>query len=223
MPRKPLTPIPSQRLLRVYAFDPSRGARLHNQLTIRIPFEELKKGPVGRKVAVIDYDASNACYYEGITLDSPNVLVQNGLEPSETNPQFHQQMAYAVVMETIRRFETGVYRTRAHLRVSPLGLRRLQSFAPTVAESATRTASAPDADGWMRVTIPIESVEDAARELLRLGTEAEALEPTELREQLKAAVARIAALYSEREDTRAQPPPESAVPKRLPVRRRRPR
>lgn len=123
-----------------------------------------------------------------------------------------------------RRFETGVYRTRAHLRVSPLGLRRLQSFAPTVAESATRTATAPDADGWMRVTIPIESVGDAARELLRLGTEAEALEPTELREQMKAAVARIAALYSEREDTRAQPPPpESAVPKRLPVRRRRPR
>jgi len=110
MPRHPVAPTPSQRLLRVYAFDPSRGVRLQNQLTIRIPFEDLAKGPVGRKVAVIDYDASNACYYEGIKLDSPAVLVQNGLEPSETNPQFHQQMVYAIAMETIRRFETALGR-----------------------------------------------------------------------------------------------------------------
>jgi hypothetical protein len=101
---------PPQRNLQVYAFDPSRGARLENHLNIRIANEPLKKGPVGRKVAVIDYDASNQCYYEGVVLDAAAILSQNGLAPSESNPQFHQQMVYAVVMDTIRRFEVALGR-----------------------------------------------------------------------------------------------------------------
>jgi predicted DNA-binding transcriptional regulator YafY len=94
-----------------------------------------------------------------------------------------------------KRFETSVFRSNAYLRVSPLGLRRLQSFSPIVAEAAVRTATTPETDGWMRLTIPIESVEDAARELLRLGAEAEVIEPVELREHLKGAAERLAAIY----------------------------
>jgi len=101
---------PPERILRVYAFDPSRGARFENHLTILIPFEKLRKGPVGRKIAVVDYDASNRCYYEGVDLDSSAILGQNGLSPSESNPQFHQQMVYAVVSDTIRRFEVALGR-----------------------------------------------------------------------------------------------------------------
>jgi hypothetical protein len=101
---------PPERILRVYAFDPSRGARLENHLTIRIPYEPLAKGPVGRKVAVIDYDASNRCYYESVTLDDTALLGQNGLAPSESDPWFHQQMVYAVTMDTIRRFEVALGR-----------------------------------------------------------------------------------------------------------------
>jgi predicted DNA-binding transcriptional regulator YafY len=94
-------------------------------------------------------------------------------------------------------FEASVYRSKAQLRVSPLGLRRLQSFSTMVAEQANRTASAPDADGWMRVSIPIESIEDGARELLRLGPEAEVIEPAELRELLSVAATKLAAIYLE--------------------------
>lgn len=97
-----------------------------------------------------------------------------------------------------RRFETSMFRSTARLRVSPLGLRRLLAFSAPVAESANRTATGPDADGWMRVTIPIDSAEDAAREVLRLGTEAEVLEPKELRDRLKSVAERLAALYSGR-------------------------
>ena len=110
MPRVHRIPNPKQRILRVYAFDPSRGARLENHLTIRVPYEKLKKGPVGSKVAVIDYDASNNCYYEAVDLDATGILGQNGLDPSEADPQFHQQMVYAVVMDTIRRFELALGR-----------------------------------------------------------------------------------------------------------------
>jgi len=98
------------RSLRVYAFDPSRGARLDNLLTIQVPLEPLAKGPVGKKIAVIDYDASNRCYYEGVSLDAGAILGQGGLAPSEADPQFHQQMVYAVVMDTIRRFEVSIGR-----------------------------------------------------------------------------------------------------------------
>jgi hypothetical protein len=66
MPRPTATAELPQRLLRVYAFDPSRGARLENYLPIRVPYEKLAKGPIGRKLAIIDYDASNQCYYEGV-------------------------------------------------------------------------------------------------------------------------------------------------------------
>jgi hypothetical protein len=110
MPRQELASNAPQRSLRVYAFDPSRGARLDNVLTIRVPNEPLAKGPIGAKIAVIDYDASNKCYYEPVDLDAKDALGQQGLSPSESNPQFHQQMVYAVIMETIRRFETAIGR-----------------------------------------------------------------------------------------------------------------
>ena len=110
MPRARAIPNPPQRILRVYAFDPSRGARLENYLSIRVPYEKLGMGPVGRKVAVIDYDASNRCYYEAVNLDATAVLGQNGLTPSESDPQFHQQMVYAVAMDTVRRFEMALGR-----------------------------------------------------------------------------------------------------------------
>src|SRR5512143_3902531 len=100
----PLAPLrPPQRALRVYAFDPSSTMRPDNILTISIPYEEVTKGPVGQKIAVIDIDATNQCYYEAIDLDARTRFGPGGLPPSEANPQFHQQMVYAVVMDTIRR------------------------------------------------------------------------------------------------------------------------
>ena len=38
------------------------------------------------------------------------LLAQDGLAPSESNPQFHQQMVYAVAMTTIRHFERALGR-----------------------------------------------------------------------------------------------------------------
>jgi hypothetical protein len=110
MPRRRVTAPPPQRFLRVYAFDPSSTARLDNTLVIQVPYEPLTRGPVGRKIAVIDYDATNRCYYEAIDLNDSASLGQQGRSPSEADPQFHQQMVYAVVMDTIRRFEVALGR-----------------------------------------------------------------------------------------------------------------
>lgn len=47
------------------------------------------------------------------------------------------------------------------------------------------------------MTIPIESVENAVREMLKLGTEVEVLEPAALRDGLRLAARRLLALYSD--------------------------
>jgi predicted DNA-binding transcriptional regulator YafY len=63
------------------------------------------------------------------------------------------------------------------------------------AEAADRTAGKPARDGWVNVTIPIESVEHAAGEIVRLGAEAEVIEPAELRARIAETAREMARLY----------------------------
>jgi predicted DNA-binding transcriptional regulator YafY len=95
-----------------------------------------------------------------------------------------------------QRFEEGVYRGFATLRVSPLGLAAVRRFSAVVAQSADRTAEEPDPSGWRTVTIPIESTPHATRELLKLGAECEVLEPIELRDAMRRDAERLLALYA---------------------------
>jgi hypothetical protein len=117
-------PPPATRPLKAYAFDPSRSTRLGNQMQLAVRYEELDPGPVVRDrntrdgVAVVDYDASNQCYYEPVDLDDPKVLIRGGLDPLESDPRFHQQMVYAVVTETIQHFEAALGRS-IHWRRGP--------------------------------------------------------------------------------------------------------
>ena len=111
----PELPPPPRRRLRVYAYDPSLGTQLDtlgiNETVLDVPWEEeLQPGPVGKYVEVIDVDPASGCCYAPVDLNHPHVLAQNGLAPSETRPQFHQQMTYAVVMKTIDHFEGALGR-----------------------------------------------------------------------------------------------------------------
>jgi hypothetical protein len=105
---------PTHRLLRGYAFDPSLATSLETALvsaiTYKVPWEKLAPGPIGEYVEVVDYDPPSACFYAPVDLNHPSILAQNGLTPSEGNPQFHQQMVYAVAMTTIDRFERALGR-----------------------------------------------------------------------------------------------------------------
>ena len=99
-----------RRPLQIFAFDPSRGRALGNHLTITIPRETVLPGPVGNKIAVIDYDASKNVYYDPINLDDAAILLAGGLQPTASDPGFHQQMVYAVAAATIERFEATLGR-----------------------------------------------------------------------------------------------------------------
>jgi hypothetical protein len=105
-------PEPRTRALKVYALDPSAGQYIGNVMTVRIRWERnLRPGPIGRRFAVIDYDAANRCYYPPVDLDDPRLLAECGLDPSESDPRFHQQMVYAVASETVEKFEAALGRT----------------------------------------------------------------------------------------------------------------
>jgi hypothetical protein len=113
--RNPKLPQPTRRRLRVYAYDPSLGNRLEtlgiNEAVLDVPWEEhLAPGPVGEYLEVIDVDPASQCCYAPVALNHPHLLVQDGLAPSETNPQFQQQMVYAVAMKTIEHFERALGR-----------------------------------------------------------------------------------------------------------------
>jgi predicted DNA-binding transcriptional regulator YafY len=96
---------------------------------------------------------------------------------------------------SIERFEAGLYRGTAVLRITARGLQRLKGWSAAVAEAADRTQTIADADGWSEVTIPIESIDYAALELLRLGSEAEVLKPIELRKLIASTVRALAQIY----------------------------
>src|SRR6186713_1402145 len=113
-----MTKKPPFRKLRGYAFDPSLSLKMDtaliNQMTYKIPWEDksdgLKPGPIGEYLEVIDFDPTVNKLYAPVNLDNIYILAQDGLDPSGSNPQFHQQMVYAVAMTTIKNFETGLGR-----------------------------------------------------------------------------------------------------------------
>lgn len=110
MPGKILSNRPSYRKLRGYAFDPVSSLDMDtaqiNQIVYNVPWEDdLKPGPEGEYIKVIDRDPASNAVYKAVDLNEPGILASDGLTPSETNPQFHQQMVYAVMMSTIKNFE----------------------------------------------------------------------------------------------------------------------
>ncbi len=110
-------PAPPCRRLRVFSFDPLLATKLDTleiaEITIEVAWEpdgELNEGPVGEYIEVIDYDPASRCFYAPVDLSLPRLTAQDGLPASESNPQFHQQMCYAVSMATIAAFEKALGR-----------------------------------------------------------------------------------------------------------------
>ena len=115
-------PPPAFRKLRGYAIDPSLSTTLStmqvNELVYKVPWEKLgviddeTSGPypVGDYVEIVDYDPATGRFYEPVNLDDAHLLAQDGHPPSVSNPQFHQQMVYAVIMTTIKNFERALGR-----------------------------------------------------------------------------------------------------------------
>jgi hypothetical protein len=104
----------SFRYLRGFALDPSFSTRLDtmsvNEITYAVKWEAVQPGPVGEYFEVVDFDPASDCFYDPVNLRSEEVSAQNGLSPSEGNPQFHQQFVYTIAMKTLEHFEQSLGR-----------------------------------------------------------------------------------------------------------------
>ncbi|WP_432979146.1 helix-turn-helix transcriptional regulator [Dactylosporangium sp. CA-233914] len=83
----------------------------------------------------------------------------------------------------------------ATVRLGPRALRLWFLLGP-VAERALRETGRPDTDGWVRVVLPIESLEHARVDLGRFGADVEVLEPAELRSLMRATAEEMLRRYS---------------------------
>jgi len=113
---------PARRPLRVYASDPMITRTSGDRLTIDVPNEPLAPGPQGSRFEVIDYDGAHDRFYPPVNLNDNAILMQGGLDPTESDPRFHQQMVYAVAMRTLENFERALgrrleFRRRGYTRL----------------------------------------------------------------------------------------------------------
>jgi predicted DNA-binding transcriptional regulator YafY len=83
------------------------------------------------------------------------------------------------------RLEAEMHPREAIVRLSPFGIRLLETLTQPYVKARLRIADDADASGWRTATIPIGTTDwHAAAELLRLGPEAEVLAPPELRARM---------------------------------------
>src|SRR5262249_11757947 len=78
-------------------------------------------------------DGASRCYYEPVDLDAPAVLMQGGLEPTESDPRFHQQMVFAVATKVLENFDFALgrkirFRRGARLRILPHAFQGANAF-----------------------------------------------------------------------------------------------
>lgn len=93
-------------------------------------------------------------------------------------------------------YERRLLRDEAVIRLSPRGMAWLPLFfGPVMNNAVAEGAGPPDEAGWIQATVPIESVEHAKSDLLRLGPDIEVLAPPELRAELTQITRAMAAVY----------------------------
>ncbi|MFD2205751.1 helix-turn-helix transcriptional regulator [Kiloniella antarctica] len=97
--------------------------------------------------------------------------------------------------QSVKRYEANIYRTTAKLKLSAEGLRQIHKLGDPVAKAAELSKSGSDAEGYFNVTIPIETLDQACSDLLRLGSSCQILEPRELVERVKLALRNMCDLY----------------------------
>ena len=93
--------------------------------------------------------------------------------------------------EETQRFEAGLRPRLARLRASAMGRERIAKLGAYAVE-AVQQAKPANAGGWAELVLPVEDSAQAALTLLGLGAEVEVIEPTALREELRALAETIA-------------------------------
>jgi predicted DNA-binding transcriptional regulator YafY len=116
------------------------------------------------------------------------ILQLTSTDEEFSRPETFDLAAYWTAYQ--REFHDRLHRAEAVIRVAP-GTRLTGPAARAVEANGHA-----DRDGWTRAAVPIESIEQAHDEFLRLGAAIEVLEPAGLRDRIAHTVAALARLYA---------------------------
>jgi predicted DNA-binding transcriptional regulator YafY len=168
-------------------FLPTIANAVWNETCLEIRYQR-GAGPVSRKLQPLGLVLKGGVWYVVARIGEQmrTYRVSNIVALSATEEHFERPKEFDLAgfwTTASRAYEIGLYRGKAILRVSPRGMSMLDYMGSAIAQAAAETAQ-PDTQGWSRVVIPIEGIEVAAAQLMRLGTDAEVLQPKELRRQI---------------------------------------
>jgi predicted DNA-binding transcriptional regulator YafY len=180
-------------------FLPAIADAVWNQRCLEVRYKRYA-GLVSRKLRPLGLVLKGGVWYlvAQVSEQTRTYRVSNIVDLSVTEECFERPKDFDLVRfwtVASRAYEVGLYRGTAVLRASPRGLTKFEALGSAVAEAAAETAGPPDAEGWVTVAIPIESIDQAAADLIRLGTDAEVLEPAELRHRIADIARQLTDLY----------------------------
>jgi hypothetical protein len=113
MRKSPLDTRPERRPLRIFAFDPMLSRAGDHRVTVEIPYRTIEREDRcfrDDRLEVVDYDAATRRYFRAVDLNDEGIAMSQGLEPLEQDPQFHQQMVYAVASKVLENFDRALGR-----------------------------------------------------------------------------------------------------------------
>lgn len=138
---------------------------------------------------LVAQDRQSIRTYKAANIERARVCAQGFTRPGGFNLAAHWARASSD-------YEAGVYHEQADVKLSPRGVDLLGLLGPFVVEAAARTSRKPDRKGWVRCTVPLESIDGGVRELMRLGNEVNVIGPPALRVRLAETAARFARDHS---------------------------
>ncbi|MEV5439431.1 WYL domain-containing protein [Streptomyces sp. NPDC052682] len=119
--------------------------------------------------------------------------VEPGEERFARDPEFDLPAFWE---ERAEQFARSLLRAQVVVRLSVAGARRLPyAVDPLSAREALAAAGEADPDGWVTLTLPVESEEVAHEQLSMLGPEVEVLAPESLRARFASDARRLGELY----------------------------
>jgi predicted DNA-binding transcriptional regulator YafY len=111
----------------------------------------------------------------------------------ETPADFDLEQAWE---RCAREFEERIYTSTMTVRISEEGMDRIRVFLSPFQVDAIRAEGAtPDGAGWLTVEVPIESLDHALVDVLKLAPHIDVLAPVELRQMVARTARRLAALH----------------------------
>ena len=159
------------------------------------------KGLVERSLSPLGLILKGGTWYLAALAESPEPRVYRisniqaltvGDETFERPADFDLEAFWTA---STQRFEAEIFTGEARLRITRAGLKRLSYLGATQARIAAEALATLDGE-ICEVVVPIESVDHAAADFLRLGVEAQVLEPPALRERMGRTATELAALYA---------------------------